>query len=263
MLDQVADRGAGPLEGRHAGVAAAALGALAGAGQAGVELVLAAEQAAAGHAHVVEDDLGGVGRADAVLVELLPLAQALGARRDDEARLAAGLEVGVDHRGDHVDVGDAAVGGPGLGAVDDPLVGGLVVDRAGAHGTDVGAGVGLGGAEGGDLQVAGLAEHLRRPLGELLGGAVAGQAGRGQGRADDREADAGVTPEHLLHEDRDAEAGGVEGLGGEEVEGVDPDLGGLLDHGPGELGADHGCQLLEADHAVGQRRIHQCQQHAG
>ena len=47
---------------------------LAGPGQLGVELLLAAEQAAARHAHVVEHDLGGVRGADAVLLVLLPLA---------------------------------------------------------------------------------------------------------------------------------------------------------------------------------------------
>jgi hypothetical protein len=45
---------------------------------------------------------------------------------------------------------------------------------------------------------------------------------RGEGGADDRQADAGVTPEQLLHGQRDAEAGLVEPLGGEEVEGVEP-----------------------------------------
>ena len=229
-----ADGGAGALERRHAGVAAGA-GALADPGEAGVELVLAAEQAAAGHAHVVEHDLGGVAGADAVLVELLALAEALRARRYDEAGLAAGLEVGVDDGGDDVDVGDAAVGRPGLGAVDDPLVGGLVVAGTGAHRADVAAGVGLGGAEGAELEVARGAEHLRDPLEHLLLGAVAAHAGGGQRRTDDRQADAGVAPAQLLHGDRDAEAGRVEALGGEEVHRVDAGLGGLLDDGPGEL----------------------------
>ena len=53
---------------------------LAGPGQLGVELLLAAEQAAAGHPHVVEHDLGGVRGPDAVLLVLLALRQALGAR---------------------------------------------------------------------------------------------------------------------------------------------------------------------------------------
>ena len=61
---------------------------LAGPRELRVELLLAAEQAAARHAHVVEHDLGGVRGADAVLLVLLPLRQALGAGRHDERRLA-------------------------------------------------------------------------------------------------------------------------------------------------------------------------------
>ena len=73
------------------------------------------------------------------------------------------------------------------------------------------------------------------PLADLLGRAVGADAGRGQRGADDREADAGVTPEQLLHRDRDAEPGLVEALGGEEVERVEPDLRGLLEDRPREL----------------------------
>ena len=50
-------------------------------------------------------------------------------------------ELGVDDGRDDVDVGDAAVGGVRLLAADHPLVGGLVVAGAGAHGADVGAGL--------------------------------------------------------------------------------------------------------------------------
>ena len=118
----------GRLEGLHRGLLAARLAALGQPGQPGVQLVLAADQAPAGHPHVIEDDLGGVRGADAVLAELLALGQALGARRDDEAGLAAAAQAGVDRGDDDVHVGDAAVGGPGLGAVQHPLVGGLLVD---------------------------------------------------------------------------------------------------------------------------------------
>ena len=107
-----------------------------------------------------------------MLGELLALAQPLGAGRDHEAGLAARPQLRVDDRGDDVHVGDAAVGGPGLGAVDDPLVVRLVVRRPGAHRADVAAGVRLGGAERRELEVARRAEHLRHPLADLLGRAV-------------------------------------------------------------------------------------------
>ena len=134
---------------------------------------------------------------------------------------------------DHVDVGDAAVGDPRLGAVEDPLVLGLVVDGRGAQRAHVGAGVGLGDAEGAELHVVGVAVALRHPLDDLLGRAVAGDAGGGQAGAEDRQRDAGVAPEQLLHGDREGEAGGVaHHRVGHEVEPVEADLGGLLDDRP-------------------------------
>src|SRR6185436_1156524 len=97
----------------HRGLHATAL-ALTRTRETRVELVLAAEEAAPGHAHVVEHDLGGVAGADAVLGELLPLRQALRARRHDEAGLPSRPELGFDRRDHHVHVGDAAVGDPRL-----------------------------------------------------------------------------------------------------------------------------------------------------
>ena len=65
-------------------------------------------------------------------------------------------EVRVDDRDHDVDVGDTAVGGPGLGSVDHPLVLGLVVDGTGAQRAHVGAGVGLGHAVGAELHLVGV-----------------------------------------------------------------------------------------------------------
>ena len=110
----------------------------------------------------------------------------------------AALELGVDRGDDHVDVGDAAVGDPRLGAVEHPLVLGLVVHGPGAQRAHVGAGVGLGHAEGAELRLRRRAVALRHPLDDLLGRAVAGDAGGGEAGAEDRQADAGVAPEQLL-----------------------------------------------------------------
>src|SRR3954447_23371263 len=188
---------------------AAAAAPLARTRQAPVETLLAAEQAPAGHAHVVEYDLRGVAGPDPVLLELLPHPQPPRARRADEAPLPAPAELGVDGGDDHVDVGDAAVGDPRLRAVQHPLVLRLVVDGAAAQRRDVRAGVGLGHAEGGDLDVVGRAEALRQPLGDLLGAAVAHQAGDAERRAEDGEGNTRVAPAHLLHDHRQRDAGGV------------------------------------------------------
>ena len=79
--------GSGRLEGLHGRLGVAVL-TCTDTGDPLVELVLAAEQTAAGHSHVVEHDLGGVARADAVLLVLHGHAQAVGAGRDDEAGMA-------------------------------------------------------------------------------------------------------------------------------------------------------------------------------
>jgi hypothetical protein len=141
------------LEGAHRRLLLASAAALAGTRQLGVELLLAAEEAAAGYAHIVENHLGRVRGADAVLGVLLALRQPLGAGRNDEAGLAAALQLGIDRSNDDVDVGDAAVGDPRLGAVEHPLVGRLVVHGPGAQAADIAAGVGLAHAEGAELHV--------------------------------------------------------------------------------------------------------------
>ena len=113
---------------------------------------------------VLQDHLGGVARADAHLLELLSLGDPRRALGHDEARLSARAELGIDRRDDHVQVREPAVGDPGLRAVEHPLVGRLVVDRARPQARDVRAGVGLGHAERRELEVPGRAEALRDPL---------------------------------------------------------------------------------------------------
>ena len=134
-----------------------------------------------------------------------------------------------------VGVGDAAVGDPGLGPVEHPLVGGLVVDRAGAQARDVAAGVGLRDAEGAELDVVGGPEALRDPLHLLLGGAVGHDPGDRQGRAHDRQADPGVAPGELLEGQHHLEPQRIAEGVGHEVEAVEADLGRLLDDRPRRL----------------------------
>ena len=134
-----------------------------------------------GTRHVVEDHLAGVRGPDAHLLELLTGREPGRPGRDDEAGLAPRPETRVDRGHHHVHVGDPAVGDPGLGAVDDPLVLGLVVDGPGAQRAHVGAGVGLGHGEGGQLDLVRRPEALRAPLHQLLGRAVGGDPGQTQG----------------------------------------------------------------------------------
>ncbi len=170
-----------------------------------------------------------------MLLDLGALLATGGVRRDDEGGVATRTELTVDRGDDHVDVGDAAVGGPGLLAVDHPFVLGFVVLGRGAHGGDVGAGVGLGGAERGDLDVVLGAEALRDPLAHLLGSALAEDRGHGERGAEDRHADTGVAPEDLLVDDRHRETAFVGEELSDALEAVEADLGGLLDYRPREL----------------------------
>ena len=186
--------------------------------------------------HVVEEDVGGVAGAQAVLLDLGALAEALRAGRDDEAGLAAGAELGVDGGDDHVHVGDAAVGGPGLLAVDDPLVGASRRTSRGSAAMDTSrARVGLGDAERGDLRVGLGAVALRDPLAELLARAGGEDRGDGERRAHDRHADPGVAPEQLLVDDRQHQAGLVGVELRQRLEAVEADLRRLLDQRPGRL----------------------------
>ena len=162
--------GAGDLE-RGQRVGGTALLARAGLLELLVQLLLAAQQVLHRHAHVVQHHLGGVRGADADLVLLLALRVALAVLLDDERGLAAVAELGVHGGHDHGHVGDAAVGDEDLGAVQDPLVRGLVELGGGAQRLDVGAGAGLGHRVGAELDLVAVAVALGHPAGGLLGGA--------------------------------------------------------------------------------------------
>ncbi|MCY1297391.1 hypothetical protein D9M70_468280 [compost metagenome] len=124
----------------------------------------AAQQVLLRHAHVLEEQHGGVLGVQADLAQRLGLAEAgpVGFHQDQRdvlGALARGAGLG-DH--DH-DVAVGAVGDEGLGAVDDVLV--AVQHRAGLDRLQVGTGVRLGHGHGAD-GVPG--RHPRQPF-ELLG----------------------------------------------------------------------------------------------
>ena len=94
-------------------------------------LALGADQVGRGHAHVLEDRRAGRRALDAELVLELADREALAVGLDDEGAQAPVLAVG--DREDDVEVRDARVRDPVLGAVDDPLV--AVADGGRAHAT--------------------------------------------------------------------------------------------------------------------------------
>jgi hypothetical protein len=113
-------------------------------------LALLAQQVAGRDAHVVEDQLGGVGRQPARLLQRAAHGEARRAFLDDEHRhvALAGARLG----GHEIQVGVHPVGDEHLGAVEHPLV--AFAPRRGADARHVGAGARLGDAHGGD-QLAG------------------------------------------------------------------------------------------------------------
>src|SRR5262249_61271573 len=91
--------------------------------------------------------------AEAEFAELGPADKARRARWHYERGLPAGAERRIDRGGDHVDVGDAPVGGERLLSIEDPFLRGRVVAGPGADGGHIGTGLGLGRAEGGHLDL--------------------------------------------------------------------------------------------------------------
>ena len=114
-------------------------------------------QPVGGDAYVVEAHRGGRRAGEAHLALRRVGGQALGVGRHEEAGDAVAVVGGAGHH--LVEVGVAAVGGPGLRAVDD--VGVAVAARRRTHRGGVGAGVRLGEAVGAE-QLA--AEHVGQPL---------------------------------------------------------------------------------------------------
>ncbi len=167
------------------------------------------------------------------LANFWPCAEPVGARRHDERGLARASRASgsTDARSTTCTSAIPPLVTHALVPCEHPLVGGLVVHGPGAHRADVGAGVGLGGAERPDARGRPASpKHWGTHSHDLLGGA----AGRGwRRRRGDvpkmRQADAGVAPEELLAwRSAGDEAGGVGLAGGDEVEAVEPDLGRLL-----------------------------------
>src|SRR3954452_11224165 len=198
-----------------------------------LEPLLAAHQLVGRHAAVLEDDLAGVRRAAAQLVELAQQRQARRALRHHEDALPAVPGVGIDSRDDDVDVGDAAVADEDLLAVDDPVaavLAGARLDRA-----HVAAAARLGHRQRRELDVAGRAEALRRPAGELLVGRRLADRGQRERRQHDRQPDPGAAPEQLLHHDRQRQPGRIGRQLRVELPVIEALAGGFLEYGPRQL----------------------------
>ncbi len=160
----------------------------------------------AGHLDVVERDRRGVGGALPELVLLLVDRDAVPLALDDERADALVARVLVGLRVDGVVVGVAAVGDEALRAVEDVLV--TLLDGGRAHARDVGAGVRLGQAERGELEL--LGQHPEVLLLGLLGAAEddrrGGQAVAGQARADARTAPAELLLDQAARQEVEARA---------------------------------------------------------
>ncbi len=117
-------------------------------------------------------------------------------------RVAAALQLGLDRGDDHVHgrhVRDAAVGDPRLGAVEHPLVLGLVVDRARAQRRHVGTGVGFAHCERRRAAIAsGVPKHCGTHSAICSGVPLPTMPDTPSVVPEDRERDAGVSPSTAL-----------------------------------------------------------------
>src|SRR5262249_26117239 len=105
-----------------------------------------ADQVIGADAVILEDQLGGIDRLVAELLELLPDANGVLLGRDEQAHaLVARLGFGIGLYQEREAGAFDAVGDPGLGAVDDVSI--ALAPRGHADALQVGAGVGLGERE--------------------------------------------------------------------------------------------------------------------
>ena len=168
--------------------------------QAGEAAALLAQDIGGRNAHVLEEQLGGVLRVLADLLEVAPALEAgpVGLHQHQRHALGAGRRVGLG--GDDDEIGQPAVGDEGLLAVHHQLV--ALAQRRGADRLQVAARAGLGHGDGGDHLALG---HLRQPGALLLLAAVVEDVGRDdvgvQAEAGRREHALG----HLLDHDRAVE----------------------------------------------------------
>ena len=107
-------------------------------------------------------------------------------------------------------------------------------------------------AKAASLDLVGGPEALGAPLRQLLGRPVGGDAGQPQGAPEDGQGDAGVAPRQLLAGDGQHQPARVEEALGDEVEGVQPDPGRLLDDRPRRLLALVPLVPGRADHRLGE-----------
>ncbi len=114
-------------------------------------LAFLAKKVGGGNVNVLQKQFDGVGAADSELVIDRPDGEARESALDDEGADSLHARSGIGERKDDVDAGEAAVGDPALGAVQDVLI--AILDCGRLAGSRIGAGAGLGQAEGADFSV--------------------------------------------------------------------------------------------------------------
>ena len=186
-----------------------------------LQLLLAAEQAVGRHPHVFEQHLGRVRGANAHLLFLLALLEPRRPGRNHKGSLAARSEPWLDHRHDHVHI------------VDHPIA--VLLYGLGLHRGHIRAGFGLGDTESSQRRFLDSPVTGGNPGRDLVGRALGENGRHRQLAALDGERDAGAAPGQLLGDQRGHDAGGVGEALLQEVDRVQPHLGRLFDHRPGEL----------------------------
>ena len=160
-------------------------------------LALLAQQAVGRDRAVLQEHLGVDDGALAHLAHRLAEGDARVGLLDHEGGDALGAGAGSDGREDHVVLGDAAVGDPGLLAVQDVVVTGA--HGGGGHGGGVRADAGLGRGQRGERRLR--PAQRRQPALLLVGRADLDHGAAEEGAGGDQVADARAAPVQLLLHD--------------------------------------------------------------
>ena len=160
-------------------------------------VTLLAQQVFLGYLHIIKDQLSGRGGADTHLVIVVAKLESLPALLHNEGGDAPGADVRGGDGKDHIGVRLGGVGDEDFAAVEQPVV--ALVHGGGLGAAGIGAGVGLGEAEGANFFTSGQGHQIFLLL--LLGAEGEDRPGAKGHVGGQNHARAAVYPGQLLHGD--------------------------------------------------------------
>ncbi len=166
---------------------------------------------------------------------LLTLRQALCSWRNNEARLTATFQFGINSSNNYVHVGNATVGDPCLCSVQHPLIICFVVDSTGAQVGHVATCIWFAHTKCAELHIVWSSVTLWNPFHHLLRCSVTCNTCCSKTRTHDGHTDTSITPEHFFNCHHHGETTWVCHCVHDEVKAVQTDFCGFLYYWPREL----------------------------